>query len=143
MKVYINDLNYKDRKCAVNENPSLHIELARSKTSNRNLPLRNGSVVSIARLCVGSKIFCFYESDHAFKTIWRRPCLFNLIKIKACFLKPDRLVFIVVINTSCLGVCCRIYARQKFFNNTLAPNGALALFGIFAGRISCNKRPHT
>ena len=22
-------------------------------------------------------------------------------------------------------------------------NGALALFGIFAGRISCNKRPHT
>ena len=24
-----------------------------------------------------------------------------------------------------------------------AKNGALALFGIFAGRISCNKRPHT
>ena len=23
------------------------------------------------------------------------------------------------------------------------PDGALALFGIFAGRISCNKYPHT
>ena len=31
---------YKDRKCAVNENPSVRIELARSKTSN-NGPLRN------------------------------------------------------------------------------------------------------
>ena len=39
----------------MNENPSVRIELARSKTSN-NGPLRNGSVVSIARLCVGSKI---------------------------------------------------------------------------------------
>ena len=100
----------------------MRIELARSKTSN-NGPLRNGSVVSIARLCVGSKIVYFYESDHAFKTIWRRPCSFHLIKIKACFLKPDRPIFIIVINTSCSGV------------------GALALFGIFAGRISCNKRP--
>ena len=36
-------------------------------------------------------------------------------------------VFIVVINTDCKGVCYRIY-------------GALALFEIFAGRISCNKR---
>ena len=135
-------LYYKDRKCAVNENPSVRIELARSKTSN-NGPLRNGSVVSIARLCVGSKIVYFYESDHAFKIIWRRPCSFHLIKIKACFLKPDRPIFIIVIYTSCSGVCYRIYARQKFFNNALAPNGALALFGIFAGRISCNKRPHT
>ena len=126
----------------MNENLSVRIELARSKTSN-NGPLRNGSVVSIARLCVGSKIVCFYESDHAFKTIWRRPCSFHLIKIKACFLKPDRPIFIIVINTSCSGVCYRIYAWQKFFNNALAPNGALALFGIFAGRISCNKRPHT
>ena len=134
--------DYKDRKCAVNENPSVRIELARSKTSN-NGPLRNGSVVSIARLCVGSKIVCFYESGHAFKTIWQRPCSFHLIKIKASFLKPDRLVFIIVINTSCSGVCYRIYARQKFFNNALAPSSALALFGIFAGCISCNKRPHT
>ena len=31
---------------------------------------------------------------------------------------------------------------QKFLNNALAPSGALALFEIFAGRISCNKRPH-
>ena len=85
------------------------------------------------------KIVCFYKSDHAFKTIWWRPCSFHLRKIKACFLKPDRPVFIIVINTSCSGVCYRIYARQKFFNNALAP----ALFGIFAGRISCNKRPHT
>ena len=30
-------------------------------------------------------------------------------------------------------------ARQKFLNNALVPDGALALFGIFAG----NKRPHT
>ena len=102
----------------MNENPSVRIELARSKTSN-NGPLRNGSVVSIARLCVGSKFVCFYESDHAFKTIWRRPCSFHLIEIKACFLKPDRPVFIIVINTSCSGVCYRIYARQKFFNNYL------------------------
>ena len=107
---------YKDRKCAVNENLSVRIESARSKTSN-NGPLRNGSAASIARLYVDSKIVCFYESDHAFKTIWRRPRSCHLIKIKACFLKPDRSVFIIVIN------------------------GALALFGIFAGRISCNKRP--
>ena len=123
----------------MNENPSVRIESARSKTSN-NSSLRNGSAVSIARLYVNSKIVCFYETDHAFKTIWRRPCL---CQIKACFLKPDRPVFIIVINTSCSGVCYRIYARQKFFNNVLAPDGALALFGIFAGRISCNKRPHT
>ena len=134
--------DYKDRKCAVNKNPSVCIESGQSKTSN-NGPLRNGSAVSIARLYVGSKIVCFYESDNAFKTIWRRPCSSHLIKIKACFLKPDRPVFIIVINTSCSGVCYRIYARQKFFNNALAPYGALALFGIFAGRISCNKRPHT
>ena len=73
----------------MNENPSVRIESARNKTSN-NGPLRNGSAVSTARLCVGSKIVCFYESDHAFKTIWRRPCSSHLIKIKACFLKPDR-----------------------------------------------------
>ena len=133
---------YKDRKCAVNKNLSVRIESGRSKTSN-NGPLRNGSAVSIARLYVGSKIVCFYESDNAFKTIWRRPCSFHLIKIKTCFLKPDRSVFIIVINTSCSGVCYRIYARQKFFNNVLGPYGALALFGIFAGRISYNKRPHT
>ena len=95
--------HYKDRKCAVNENPSVRIESARSKTSN-NGPLRNGSDVSIARLYVDSKIVYFYESDHAFKTIWRRPCSCHLIKIKACFLKPDRPVFIIVINNSCSGV---------------------------------------
>ena len=105
--------HYKDWKCAVNEKPSVRIESARSKTSN-NGPLRNGSAVSIARLYVGSKIVCFYESDNPFKTIWRRPCWFHLIKRKACFLKPDRPIFIIVINTSCSGVCYRIYARQKF-----------------------------
>ena len=124
----------------MNKNPSVRIESGQSKTSN-NGPLRNGSADSIARLYVGSKIVCFYESDHAFKTMWRRPCSFHLIKIKAYFLKPDRSVFIIEINTSCSGVCYRIYARQKFFNNALAPYGALALFVIFAGRISCNKRP--
>ena len=134
--------NCKNRKCTVNENSSVRIESAWSKTSN-NSPLRNGSAVSIARLYVDNKIVCFYASDHAFKTIWRRPCSCHLIKIKACFLKPDRPVFIIVINTSCSGVCYRIYTRQKFFNNALAPDGTLALFGIFAGRISCNKRPHT
>ena len=73
------NINYKDRKCAVNENPSLHIESAGSKTSN-NGPLKNESAVSIARMYVGSKIVCFYESDDAFKTIWRRPCSCHLIK---------------------------------------------------------------
>ena len=126
----------------MNKKPSVRIESAWSKTSN-NGPLRNGSAVSIARLYVGSKIVCFYESDNPFKTIWRHPCSFHLIKRKACLLKPDRPVFIIVINTSCSGVCYRIYARQKFFNNALTPDGTLALFGIFAGRISCNKRPHT
>ena len=126
----------------MNENPSVRIELAWSKTSN-NGPLRNGSVVSIARLYVDSKIVCFYESDYAFKTIWRRPCSCHLVKINRYFFQPGRPVFIIVINTSCSGVCYRIYARQNFLNNALAPNGALALFGIFAGRISCYKRPRT
>ena len=36
--------DYKDRKCAVNENPSVCIESAGSKTSN-NRPLKNGRVV--------------------------------------------------------------------------------------------------
>ena len=133
---------YKDRKCTVNENPSVHIESARSKTSN-NGPLRNGSAVSIARLYVDSKIVCFYGGDHAFKTTWRRPCSCHLVKINRYFFQPGRPVFIIVINTSCSGVCYRIYAWQKFLNNALAPLGALALFGIFARRISCNKRPHT
>ena len=64
----------------MNENPPLRIESAGSKTSD-NGPLKNGSAVSIARLYVGSKIVCFYESDHEFKTIWRRPCSCHLIKI--------------------------------------------------------------
>ena len=136
------NVNYKDRKCAVNENPSACIESARSKTSD-NGPLRSGSAGSIARLYVDSKIVCFYESDHAFKTIWRRPCWCHLVKINRYFFQPGRPVFIIVINTSCSGVCYRIYARQKFLNNALAPNDALALFGIFARRISCNKCPHT
>ena len=82
----------------------------------------------VARLYVGSKIVCLYESDHAFKTIWRRPCLCHLIKIKGYFLKPGRPVFIIVINASCSGVSYRIYAWQKFFNNALTPNGALLEF---------------
>ena len=98
--------NYKDRKCAVNENPSVHIESARSKTSN-NGPLRNGSAVSIARLYVDSKIVCFYESDYAFKTTWRRPCSCHLVKINRYFFQLGRPVFIIVINTSCSGVCYR------------------------------------
>ena len=126
----------------MNENPSVRIESARSKTSNNGL-LRNGSAISIARLYVDSKIVCFYESDYALKTIWRRPCSCHLVKINRYFFQPGRPVFIIVINTSCSGVCYRIYARQKFLNNALAPNGALALFGIFAGRMSCNKCPHT
>ena len=79
--MFILNKYYKDWKCAVNENSSVRIESARSKTSN-NGPLRNGSAISIARLYVDSKIVWFYESDHAFKTIWRRPCLCHLIKIK-------------------------------------------------------------
>ena len=42
-----------------------------------------------------------------------------------------------------LGRLLHYIRPAKFFNNALAPNGTLALFGIFAGRISCNKRPHT
>ena len=104
-----NKYHYKDRKCAVNENPSVRIESAWSKTSN-NGPLRNGSAVSIARLYVDSKIVCVYESDHAFKTIWRLPCSCHLEKINRYFFQPGRPVFIIVINTSCSGVCYRIYA---------------------------------
>ena len=33
------------------------------------------------------KFVCFYESVHAFKTIWRLPCLCYLIKIKGHFFK--------------------------------------------------------
>ena len=128
----------------MNENPSVCIESVGSKTCD-NRPLKNGSAVSnCSTVCwtVGSKIVCFYKSEHAFKTIWWRSCSCHLIKIKRYFLKPGRLVFIIVINTSCSSICYRIYARQKFLYNALAPNGALALFGIFAGRISCNKCPH-
>ena len=92
----------------------------------------------IARLYVGSKIVCFYKSDHAFKTIWQRPCLCHLIKIKGYFLKPGRPVFIIVINTSCSGVYYRMYTRNK--NSLIMPDDNF--WGIFAGRISCNKRPH-
>ena len=76
----------------MNENPSARIESAQSK---------NGSAVSIARLYVDSKIVCFYESDHAFKTIQRRPCSCHLVKINRYFFQPGRPVFIIVINTSC------------------------------------------
>ena len=86
-------IHYKDRKCTVNEIPSMRIESARSKTSN-NGPLRNGSAVLIARLYVDSKIVCFYESDHAFKTIWWRPCSFHLVKINRYFFQPGGPVFI-------------------------------------------------
>ena len=57
----------------------------------------------IARLYVGSKIVCFYENDHAFKTTWQCPCLCHLIKIKGYFLKPGRPVFIIVIKYLMLG----------------------------------------
>ena len=84
-----------------------------------NRPLKNEVLFRIARLYVGSKIVCFYESNHAFKTIWWRPCSCNRIKIKGYFLKLGRPVFIIVINTSCSGVCYRIYTQQKFLNNAL------------------------
>ena len=127
---------YKDRKCAVNENPSVHIESAGSKTSDNRWKME----VSFWISCL--KIRPFYECGHAFKTIWWLPCLCHLVKIKGYFFQPGRPVFIIVINTSCSGVCYRIYARQKFLNNALEPDDALALFEIFAWRISCNKRPH-
>ena len=37
---------------------------------------------------------------------------------------------------SCSGICYSIYARQKFLHNALAPEGALALFEIFAGPVT-------
>ena len=121
----------------MNENPSVCIESARIKTSN-NTPLKNGSVISNFLFGNAST----FTSAHAFKTIWRLPCLCHLVKINGYFFQPSRPVFIIVIKTSCSGICYRIYTRQKILNNTLAPDGALALFEIFAGRISCNKRPH-
>ena len=93
--------HYKDRKCAVNENLSVRIESAGSKTSNKH-PLKK-------RKCrfefLVWKFVHFYEGDHAFKTIWRLPCLCHLVKIKGFFFQPGRPVFIIVINTSCSGVC--------------------------------------
>ena len=134
---------YKDRKCTMNENPSVRIESAGSKPPAAITTRWKTEVLfRIARLYVGSKIVCFYESDHAFKTIWRHPCLCHLIKIKGYFLKPGMPVFIIVINTSCSGIFYRIYGWQKFLYTALAPNGTLALFESFAGYISCNKRPH-
>ena len=44
---------YKERKCAVNENLSVHIASVGSKTCD-NRPLKNGSAVLIARLNIGS-----------------------------------------------------------------------------------------
>ena len=42
-----------------------------------------------------------------------------------------------------LGRLLQDIRPEKFLNNALMPDGALALFGIFAGHISCNKRPHS
>ena len=109
----------------MNENSSVRIESAWSKTSN-NGPLRNRNAVSIARSYVDSKIVCFYESDHAFKTIWRRPCSCHLIKIKACFLKPDRPVFIIVINTSCSGLTA-LWHYLEFLSGVYPVTNALTL----------------
>ena len=58
-------------------------------------------------------------------------------KNKGYFFQPGRPVFIIVINTSCLGVCYRIYARQKFLNNALAPDGTQ---DIHPAKISNNAR---
>ena len=121
----------------MNENPSVRIESAGSKTSN-NRPRKNKCRFKFLIW----KFVHFYETAHAFKTIWRPPCLCHLVKINGYFFQLGRPVFKIVKNTSCLGVCYRIYAQQKFLNNALAPNGVLALFEIFAGRISCNKCPH-
>ena len=51
-------------------------------------------------------------------------------KNKGIFHRP---VFIIVINTSCLGVCYRIYARQKFLNNALAPDGTVDYLEFLPG----------
>ena len=119
----------------MNENPSVRIESAGSKTSD-NRPLKNGSVIS--NFALGNSTRAIMHSKQ-----YGGSLVCHLIKVKGYFFQPGRPVFIIVINTSCLGVCYRIYTRQKFLNNALMPNGALALFEIFAGRISCcNKRPH-
>ena len=86
----------------MNENPSVRIESAGSKTSN-NCPLRNGSVVSnfsFGNLSSFTRAIML-SNQYGGSLVW-----------------------------------------QKFLNNALTPDGALALFEIFAGRISCNKRPH-
>ena len=48
-----------------------------------------------------------------------------------------------IVCISCLGACYKIIAWQKCLYNALAPYGALALFKIFVGQLSCNKRPQT
>ena len=80
----------------MNENPSVHIESPRSKTSD-NRPLKNGSVVW--NFAFGNSS-TFNEGDYAFKTIWQLPCLCHLVKIKGYFFQKGRPVFIIVINTS-------------------------------------------
>ena len=104
------------------------IESAGSKTCD-NRPLKNGKCCFELLDCMlVVKSSAFFKSDHAFKTIWRRPCLCHLIKIKGYFLKPGRPVFIMVINTTCSGVCYRIYARQNYLT---MPSCLTALWHYF------------
>ena len=69
------------------------------------------------------KFVCFYESDHAFKTIWRLPCLCHLIKIKGYFFQPGRLLFVIVLR------------HTRAFVSLFMPskNGARALFEFLPG----------
>ena len=87
------------------------------------------------------KFVCFYESDHAFKTIWPLSCSCYLIKIKRHFFKVRRPVLIIAINTSCSGICFAINARQKSFHNALPSIGTHALFAFLLGINSKTNAP--
>ena len=48
--------------------------------------------------------------------------------LKKHFFKPGRPIFIIVINTSCSGICYAIYARRKFGAHGLFENAFHSIF---------------
>ena len=89
----------------MNEIPSVHIESAGSKTSD-NRPL--GKWKCHFEFLIWKFVYFYFLS--CIQNNMAVPCLCHLIKIKGYFFQPGRPVFIIVINTSCSGVCYRIYA---------------------------------
>ena len=67
----------------------------------------------------------------------------HLVKIKVDFLETKWSVFIIVIYTSCSVFVGGFTPAKNSFNNALAPDSVLTLFGIFGGRKSLNKCPRS